>query len=516
MAGSQRRRLCCIALATVALGGCSKVRSLIGLDKGAGSTDAAPSAAPSTASSGSAHSGQVCKVVSHKEWGTAANAQTGITVTRLSAGSVAIGVAMGNRPEVVAFDGAGQGRLVEPTIAAGNPLAAAVPASRGRRDLQRVTPALGTGGTLVAYADYRDVYKDKRRRVACGRTDATRGLLLFDGKPLLDREDEDSAKVASMGHVAHAGAIPEQSAAPAKPPAPSAKAPAAVRGRLKLPGKLPRLRVAPQAAKAPPAKQPSKPRSEIRDCRSMVDPAGHDAWAVGSELYAEPRSDGSTDYSMRFLVEPAPGQGHIVLQSVKLSKSPDTLYTFDAPVAEKLPDGSYVLAARYRGSLYAWTLGLDKRPRGPARVYGGGYPTMPHMLRDGDDLLILLSQETAGDHWAARLARLSGRGGTLPAALDPLSIDSDPSQAEPTFAIAGTKRWIAYQAGDRRHGQLVVVPVDDKLAVAGQPFRVTASDEAVYESHLFGLETGKLLVVYIESAPSARLVSEVLDCRVEG
>jgi hypothetical protein len=530
MSRTNRTLLCCLLAAGLSLGGCSRVRSLLGIGKSSSSASAAPSAAPSAAGTPSAQSGGVCKVVSRKVWGTAANARTGITVTRLSGGSFAIGVAMGNRPEIIAFDRAGQGRIVQPAVASGTALAKGIPSAQGQRDLQRVTPAVNSGGELVAYADYRDVYKNKRRRIACGRTDSTHELLVFDGKPLLDREDEDTDKTPPMGRTAHAGAIsPGGAATPEKKPAPAAKKPAPAtrkpaRGRLVLPGGLPKLRMAarPQAkapvARTPPkaAKpaKPSRPERELRDCRSFVDPAGHDAWAVGSELYEKPESDGSTHYSIRFFVDRGAGRGRVLLRSEKLPDNPDKLYTFEAPVAEKLPDGSYVLAARYRGSLFAWTLGLDKRPRGPARVYGGSLG-MPHMLRDGDDLLMLLSQATDNDHWAVRLARVPGRGGTLPAKLQPVALDSDPSQAEPTFAIAAGQRWIAYQAGERRHGQLVLVPVDAKLAVAGQVFRATSGNDDVYESHLFGLDTGKLLAVYIESAPSARLVSEVLDCHVE-
>ncbi len=529
----------CVALASLPLGGCSKIRSLLGGKGEAAKPAASASAQASAAPTPAAQSG-VCKVVQRKVWGSGANARTGITVTRLSDGSFAVGVAMGNRPEIVAFDRAGEGKLVQPVVAGANPLAHGVPAAQGRRDLQRVTPAVAAKGVLVAYADYRDVYKNKRRRIACGRTDTSKALLVFDGKPLLDRSDEDSDKTPPGGRVAHAGVIPEpapSASAPASAKQPAAKKPVAVRGRLALPGILrqhiarkPGAKPAQPAKPATPAKpaavvgrpsatvkkpaKPGKPERELRDCRSFVDPAGHDAWAVGSELYAKPESDGSTHYSMRFFVAPGGGRANVLLKTIKLADNPDKLYTFEAPVAEKLPDGSYALAARYRGSLYAWTLGPDKRQRGPARVYGGGYLTMPHMLRDGDDLLILLSQSADNDHWSAQVARLSGRGGTLPAKLTALGIDTDPSQAEPTFAVAAGQRWIAYQSGDRLHGQMVVVPVDASLAVAGRPFRVTPSGEDVDESHLFGLGTGKLLAVYLERAPSPRLVSEVLDCHL--
>jgi len=61
------------------------------------------------------------------------------------------------------------------------------------------------------------------------------------------------------------------------------------------------------------------------------------------------------------------------------------------------------------------------------------------------------------------------------------------------------------------------VPVDEELAAVGRATAATPEDVPVYESHLFGLDGGRLLLVYIvqpERAP-AELRSAVLRCAVK-
>ncbi len=101
-----------------------------------------------------------------------------------------IGVAIGNRPHVLSFDSEGRGNLTKVALYAGSSLASDIPAKKGQRDLQRVTPCL-KDGHFVVYADYRDKYADnQRRRIACENVSARQPVLVFDGKPLLEREKE--------------------------------------------------------------------------------------------------------------------------------------------------------------------------------------------------------------------------------------------------------------------------------------------------------------------------------------
>jgi hypothetical protein len=200
-----------------------------------------------------------------------------------------------------------------------------------------------------------------------------------------------------------------------------------------------------------------------------------------------------------------------------MGKQPKRLFTFEAPVAATLSDGGYVLAARYRGRLLTWLLDADKKKKGLMRSYGGGYPGLPRILADGGGTSLWTSQKTAAKRWQIGVLRL-GSPAELPRAFfQPALGDADLSLAEPSTARAASQRWLAYHEGDRRRGRLAVMPIDAKLSPTGRHHFVTSEQSAVYESHLFGLDAGRLLVVYIaRPGPKqpAELVSQVLSCSV--
>jgi hypothetical protein len=491
-----------ILVSLAALLGCAKVKSLLGQDG-----DPAPaSSAPVVAASAAAQEpgdDAVCTSSDRKVWGKWANRRAGLTPTKIG-DRVAVGVAFGNRPAVVVFDAAGGGRLVQLGIPAGSPLAKDLRAP-DRRDLQRVTPARADGGGITAYADYRDKYQSGRRRIACGSVESTRSVLVFDGRPLLDPDQPQAKKEPDQKPDAGATTGPLRGL-------PRLKLPRAPLGA--TPAPPPAAAAAPDAAAPapPPVKAADKPRTELRDCRTFVDANGS-VWAVGSELRGEPRDDGSTSWSMRFFAAPDAGRGYVTLHSAALPKEPKTLHTFESPVSAEL-GGAHIVLARYQGSLFGWSLGGGFRPNGGMRVYRGGYPTMPHLIRDGAGLVLLTSQKTQGEAYELFWTQLSGT--RLPASLSKLEIDgADGSFAEPTLARAGEQNWLSYQAGARREGRLVVLPVDGQLRAAGKPHDVTSGGTTVYESHLFALDEGKLLALYIQNAePGAELVSEVLTCSV--
>ena len=485
-----------IALATlvVTLPSCSKVESLVG----GGSAGAAPatSAAASAAAPMErvAAADAVCTSAERKVWGKWANRRTGITAARIG-GQLAVGVALGNDPHLLVFDDAGSGRLVKVKAPDGSPLAKDLKAP-DRRDLHRVTPAK-SGAGITAYADYRDKYKDGRRRIACGPVQTEGSVLVFDGKPLLDRDDEKKEE-------------PKAEEKPTVAAKPRLRVPAmrALRGLVK-PGEA--------ADAAPPAADPAarkleekkkKTERELRDCRTFVDADGS-VWGVGSQLHGEEQDDGSTKWTMRLFAAPDGGRGYVLLHSVALPKEPKTLHTFESPVATQVGDG-HVVFARYQNHLMGWGMKDGFRPTGGVRVYKNGYPTLPHFM---DDVLVA-SHKVDGDRYELSWAPL---GSAAPKSLTKLALDVGASSfAEPTLAKAGAQRWLSYQTGARREGALSVVPVDAELKRAGRPHEVTPSGVTVYESHLFGIAGDKLLAVYIQNGePGAELVSEVLSCSVK-
>ena len=465
----------------------------------------------------------VCVSSERKVWSKWANRRTGLTIRR-ARGRALVGVAFGNKPHVLSFDEQGKGSVKRVALHAGSALQKDVPRAEGRRDLQRVTPYVKDGKT-TAYVDYRDKRK-KRRRIACEAAGQRRALLLFDNKPLLLREEQN--KQATKKPEA---AAKKPEAARAKKPEAEVAAkgkPRSILGRLKLPPRAAAVtgkraavaeKVARPAAPGAPLKALARTvkKREVRDCRSFVDADGS-AWAVGSELVGTPKDD-QTKWSMRFFVAPDGGRGYIALETIPLPDSPrdpKDLHTLEAPAATRLADGSHVLIGRYRGSLRAWLLDPRFHVKGRRRSYRGGYPSLPRFFLHGGSQVMVLSQKVAEDRWQLRSARFKG-GSSLPKALSELTLDgAGSSLAEPTLALAGSQRWLAYHAGGRRSGRLSLMPVDPALRTAGRSHELTEEGTTVYESAILPLAGGKLLALSIQLAePGAELVSEVLSCDVK-
>jgi hypothetical protein len=170
-----------------------------------------------------------CSVVSEKVWAQVPGLATGITPTALADGRIAVGLSLGGRPHVVVFDGAGEGEAI--AVPLGKHLRSA-PEKGGKRSVGRITPGLGSGGAIVAFADYQEE-ADDHRRVVCGPTDSEKHLLEFHGKPLISRgTTEESASAADPAPAAEAApqAAAEKAPAAAAPEDPAtAEAPATPR-----------------------------------------------------------------------------------------------------------------------------------------------------------------------------------------------------------------------------------------------------------------------------------------------
>jgi hypothetical protein len=531
------RRLEPVTFSMTALGAAAICAALAGCSKksdssapGAASAGAPPGALAAAGSAAPRVRPIVLTAEPEKVWASGVSIATGVTPTELDSGRVGVGVHGSRGPTVVVFDSKGEGQ--EARIRLKKELTEEPKKENGKREILRVTPALGSGSEVVAFVDYREA-GDTRRLVACGPSDSTEELLKFEGKPLVDAGEETpekgkaeepakpspapSAKIASPAPAKPAAA----SSAGKPPPAPSgAKPPPAAPAK---PGagtqKPPVLHAATKVEKppAPPAKPAAtagaaktEPERELRECRTLVDRGGAHAWAVGSELVGKPAADGSSDYSVVLFAEQERGRGRADLSTSPLGKAPTKLPVYEAAAAYDMGGGNFLLAARFRGALFTWVLDASKHPRGSVRVYSGGFPAQPHFANFGSELALIVVQSGAGGQKAARAARFAPDVTSLPSTLSDLVIPDHGIEPPVSAVIGGAPpaRFIAYQS-DQSAKRLSVVQVDGNLAATGEPLPI---DVGVRDSELFALADGRLLVVYIRLDPSGKseLVSKTI------
>jgi hypothetical protein len=480
------------------LSGCPDETSTPGAAATASVSSAPAANASATASAGTKPAAEpqkdaaTCDSMNQEQWIENANPRTGITAKRLKDGKLLVGVAVGNRPYLLTFDERGQGSMRRLPLEPKTPISEPPAKGKGVRHLQRVTP------TAAGYfVDYRDKYKDGRRRIACGPLKGE-PYVVFDGEPILDTDDSGKGRSETPGQT------PAASATASAAPVASTTASAAASG-----------------FRIPPVKRDvvvdKRREHELRDCRTFADPAGEDVWSVGSELVGK-TVDGTRQWYMDFFVLPSAGKGQrILLQRNALGEAPKKLHTLEAPVAHRLADGSFALAGRYKGRMLTWLLDAKKQKKTVLHRYSGGYPSLPRILPDGNEHVLLTSQKIDAERWALRTLRLPNPSELADKLVTVTQGDED-SHAEPTVAQIDGQRWLQYHEGERRKGSVMVMPVDAKLKSIGKPYRVTKEGVSAYESHVFPIDSRKwLLSVYIsrpEPGHPAELKSQMLKCSV--
>ena len=347
----------------LALAGCPKDEAPTPpAPKGAESTAAVASGAPATSASVAAvpiGAPPACKVVGQKVWTSGVNKLTGLTDVELPDGRVAVGLAVGLEPRVLVVGKNGEGSLMKVGMKPGTKLATPPKADEGTRFLLRVTPVKIEDKAAFAFADYRDEYKDKkRRRVACGPADSDDAWISFDDTSLLDRD-----------------------------PAPSGADRAALMKAKEEGG--------------------DEGYHELRDCRTFSDIKKNETWVVGSELRAVDKasatgdagvasadagaSDGGAmvadlDWKASLVVDKGMKAHEIHLHENLLKGAPPKVMNFEVPVSMRAADGSFVLAARHGGSLVVALLNSDKTMR-KLHSYPG-YPSLPDITEDGDTIVV--------------------------------------------------------------------------------------------------------------------------------
>jgi hypothetical protein len=422
----------------------------------AAGTAAAPAAAPDVGPPACARSNENVR-------GTGINKLTGLT-TKYIDKKIAIGYAVGVEPRVLVIDKAGETRALKVKVGS---KAAPPPPKEGYRNLMRVSPFSIKGETARAFLDYRDDFKDKRRRVACGPADGDESFLTFEGTSYLDMAPkptgEDKKKLFSWkkdgGYV------------------------------------------------------------ELRDCRTFVTLQSEETWAIGSVLRGVEKPDGTNEWKMVLLVDFGAGDEEIVLHEAPLKGDPPKLVNYEIPTSRRVADKGFVVATRFGGSLMVGVLDQSRKLKGQFKTYRG-FPTMPDIGRAEDDFIVLTGIG-AGKEKSLKALVIPSSSLELPKGytdidLEPLAAGGgdEASFSAPELTVdAKGQRWLAYIEGPKDMAHLRVVPLDKNLKPAGRAFSVTEGDVFASEARLTAMDDGQLMITYVrDKAGKTELVTEQLAC----
>jgi hypothetical protein len=409
-----------------------------------------------------------CKIVAQKSWAKGLNKTTGLTEVELSDGRVAIGYAVGNEPQVLVVGSKGEGEVRKVPLKPGTALATQPKKGEGVRWMMRVTPVKVDEKSVNAFVDYRDEYKDKKRmRVACGPADSDDAWISFDDVPILDRESKPTGKVREALF--------------------NPKDPGADEGY-----------------------------HELRDCRTFSDPVKSETWVVGSELRAR-GAEGAEQWKASLVVDKGSKEHELHLHESELKGAPPRVINFEIPVSRRAADGTYVLAARYAGSLVVALLNENKTLR-TMKTYPG-WPTLPDITQDGDDIVIATAvAKPNSKEFLLKALRMSTKHPELPKDLVPIVTDDDgvDSESAPDFTRDSKgRRWMTYIEGERGNGHLEIVPINADFQALGKPFEITTEDERASEARSVALPDGTIFMAYLrDKDKSTELVTLGLECDI--
>ena len=122
-----------------------------------------------------------------------------------------------------------------------------------------------------------------------------------------------------------------------------------------------------------------------------------------------------------------------------------------------------------------------------------------HFVPDGMDYLMVTSQKIDGERYELRHGRIDVNRAALPDSLAKPAVEGAASLSEPSVARVGKQRWLAYQGGGRREGQLVLTPVDAAITPVGRPYGLTEGERSV-TSPWCGSKGDRLLACSANSA----------------
>ena len=409
----------------------------------------------------------ICTRSKLKVWGSGANKLTGLT-TKKFGDKIAIGFALGNEPRVLVVDAKGDAKVLK--VEVGDKAKVPDP-KQGTRALFRVSPVNIDEKEARAFIDYRDEFKDKRRRVACGPAEADDNFLAYEGTSYMDMNPkptgEDKKKIFSWK---------------------------------KLGGYV-----------------------ELRDCRTFTTQKGKETWAIGSVLRGIEKPDGTNEWKMVLLVDFGKNDDEIVLHEEALKGDPPKVVTFENPTSRRVEDKGFLLATRFGGSLLVGVLDSERKLQGKLKRYSG-FPTMPDLAR-ADQKMVLTVGVGAGKERTLKSLLIPRDSLELPAAyssiplvpMDTAAGEEEPSFTAPEFSMDSRgQRWLAYVEGPREKAHLRIVPLTSNMKPAGRAFSVTEGDVFASEGRLVELDGRGFVIAYLrDTAGKVEMVTESLSCEVK-
>ncbi len=448
-----------------------------GCPRSAPKPDPAPAASPSpvvTASVGAATSfasapaelppPPICRVESKKVWASGANTLTGLTEAELSDDRVALGLALGLQPAVLVVSKGGAGKLYKLALKPGTQIATPPKRDEGTRQLLRVTPVKVDGDQVRAFVDFRDELKNKRRRIACGPAESDEWWVAFNDVPFFSRDDRSESVVKTLFTEGSGGASTYH---------------------------------------------------EIQDCRTFADLSRGETWILGSGLHGSRSADGTLSWRSTLFVDLGAKSHESHLHVVELKGDPPKQMPYEIPVSQRLEDGSFLVAVRNSSRLLVGLLNPDKTPRGDFVPYLG-FPTLPDIAQDGDDVVLSTSLAQGKGEFSLRALRISSSHPKLPKNYTVVQTDEtvSGSETEPDFTrdMRG-QRWMAHIEGERGKGRLSIAPIDADFRLQGQPYTVTEEGEHASEPRLVAMRDGGILTAFLRERDGAvELVTEDLHC----
>jgi hypothetical protein len=392
-----------------------------------------------------------------------ARLDTGLTVTKLHDGRIALGYATGDgNAKAALVDGNGKAQLLD-VDAKHLHDSEKKESPKTNRSVNRVTPLGMKGMHMRVGVDLVDKNPDGSRFVRCGPA--------------------DEEPTVSFNALSHFDPVPDAGAF--------------------NPNKV------------------DDARDEVRDCRTFSN--GEMNWVLASELWEDPEGK---SFETRWAIDTKPGKASIedavvdshVITPDKGQKTPKPdHYSFEVPVSVHVAGAGYVVAARYQGGLVVAKRQASLEPAGKPVTFNLGAPVgMPSLVVKGTDVALLVTEQGKTDLFGSVFAaqatpqkpeKIALTDTNPPAEGDRTSTSAAPGPKGDYYVVFADGKF-----GKKRARMAVLGP---NLAGKTSIVDLTQGDRNVAETRVAATPDGKAFVAYLEAAAdgSYSVTGAIYSCK---